>query len=128
MPTRSPAARASCVTSRSMARMPPRARRSCVRRGRLAMRIHTLIVAAALLLASRTGLAQTPAPPASLPSVPGPTAPSFGTVDFGVRGTGTDQDTARYERYRDLRTGAASRFTFAKETASYAANANAFNV
>src|SRR5580765_2824919 len=92
------------------------------------MRIRIITFTATLLLASRVGLAQTPAAPASQPSVPAPTAPPVGTVDFGFRGTDTDADSARYERYRDLRTGAASRFTFTKETGSYFADANAFNV
>ena len=42
--------------------------------------------------------------------------PSPGSIDFGFRGTDTDVDDARYERYRDLRNGAASLFEFGKET------------
>jgi hypothetical protein len=100
------------------------------------MRIRTFAFCAALLLAPRVihaqppwlSTGQTPAPPASQPSVPETTAPERGLFDFGYRGTDTDDDEARYERYRDLRNGAASRFTFAQETTSYAASANAFNI
>ena len=49
-------------------------------------------------------------------------------MDFGFRGTGTDLDEARYERYRDLRSGAASLFQVGKETPSYFLDASAFNV
>jgi MtrB/PioB family decaheme-associated outer membrane protein len=87
-----------------------------------------LRAAAVLLLGAGTALAQTPASPATQPAAPGPTAPTLGTLDFGFRGTDADVDEARYERYRDLRTGAASRFTFAKETTSYAVDAGAFNL
>jgi MtrB/PioB family decaheme-associated outer membrane protein len=85
--------------------------------------------AGVLLLASRVAVAQTaPQPPLQPPTAPGPTVPSLGSVDFGFRGTGTDVDEAQYERYRDLRSGAASRFLIGKETASYYVNASAFNV
>jgi hypothetical protein len=65
------------------------------------------------------GTAQTPAkPPPQPPAAPATAVPSLGSIDFGFRGTETDVDEARYERYRDLRNGAASRFLFGKETAT----------
>jgi MtrB/PioB family decaheme-associated outer membrane protein len=93
------------------------------------MRNKLTIGAGVLLLGSRIVTAQTtPKPPVQPPAAPGATAPSIGTVDFGFRGTTTDEDTARYERYRDLRSGAASLFQVRNETASYFVNASAFNI
>ena len=88
-----------------------------------------LISATVLLLASRIATAQTPPKPQpQQPTAPGPTVPSLGSIDFGFRGTDTEIDAAQYERYRDLRTGAASLFHLGKETASYFVNASAYNI
>jgi MtrB/PioB family decaheme-associated outer membrane protein len=93
------------------------------------MRTRLLIGIATLLLCSRIGMAQTPAkPPPQAPAPPAAIVPSLGSIDFGFRGTGTDVDEARYERYRDLRTGAASRFQVGKETPTYWVDAKAFNI
>ena len=88
-----------------------------------------MLGAGVLLLSSRLMMAQTgQKPPIQPPAAPGPTVPSLGSIDFGFRGTDTDIDGARYERYRDLRNGAASRFLYAKETSSYFVDAGAFNI
>ena len=93
------------------------------------MRSRLMIGAGVLLLASRMAMAQTaPKPQPQAPAAPGPTVPSLGSIDFGFRGTDTDLDAAQYERYRDLRSGAASLFALGKETASYFFDASAFNV
>ncbi len=91
------------------------------------MRTTLLTLAAALLLLPVTAGAQAPQGPATQPAqaVAGPVAASAsgwtGTVDFGAQVTGTDGDEARYERFRDMRTGpfsslgvsrATDRFTF----------------
>jgi MtrB/PioB family decaheme-associated outer membrane protein len=88
-----------------------------------------MIGAGVLLLSSRLVSAQTgQKPPVQAPAAPGPTVPSLGSIDFGFRGTDTDVDGAQYERYRDLRNGAASRFLYRNETPSYFVDASAFNV
>ena len=93
------------------------------------MRSRLMIGAGVLLLVSRMAIAQTaPKPQPQAPAAPGPTVPSLGSIDFGFRGTDTDLDDARYERYRDLRNGAASLFQLGKETPSYFFNASAYNV
>jgi MtrB/PioB family decaheme-associated outer membrane protein len=93
------------------------------------MRNSLLIGVGVLLLGSRLATAQTtPKPQVQPPAVPGPTAPLLGMIDFGFRGTTTDEDGDRYERYRDLRNGAASLFHFGKETSTYFADASAFNI
>ncbi len=93
------------------------------------MRTRLLIGTAALLLCSRVATAQAPAkPPPQAPASPAAIVPSLGAIDFGFRGTETDLDGARYERYRDLRSGAASRFLFGKETEKYFFDASATNV
>jgi MtrB/PioB family decaheme-associated outer membrane protein len=93
------------------------------------MRTRLMVSAAMLLFCSQIAAAQTaPKPQVQPPVAPGPTVPSVGTIDFGFRGTSTDLDAARLERYRDLRTGAASLFQVGKETASYFVDASAFNI
>jgi MtrB/PioB family decaheme-associated outer membrane protein len=71
-----------------------------------------MIPAAALALVSSAPVkAQTPQPPdASI--LDGLT----GDADVGARVEGTTGDEARYERYRDLRSGVFSRVTFGKDT------------
>jgi MtrB/PioB family decaheme-associated outer membrane protein len=92
------------------------------------MRRGLLIGAGVLLLASAAAAQTAPAKPPQAPAAPQPTVPGLGSIDFGFRGTDTDVDTSRYERYRDLRSGAASLFEFTKETATYFADAGASNV
>jgi MtrB/PioB family decaheme-associated outer membrane protein len=90
----------------------------------MAMRNNVTVLAAALLLAS-FGIAQAQTPPTKpLP----PTTPSTGIFDFGYRGTSTDGDAARYERFRDLRSGATTFFEMGKTTNRYQLTALAANV
>lgn len=86
------------------------------------MRIRTLILTAALVLAS-AGLvmAQQEAPGGAKPS-------TTGTVDIGFRATSTTGDEARYERYRDTRNGAFTNISFGKETADYLFTLEAQNI
>ena len=51
-----------------------------------------------------------------------------GSIDLGFRGTNTTGDAARYERYRDLRSGSWSRLTFDKTSDSYLFGARAQNI
>jgi MtrB/PioB family decaheme-associated outer membrane protein len=86
------------------------------------MRNRVIIAAAALLLASAThAQAQQPA------SQNGVT-PQMGSIDFGARLTSTSGDEARYERYRDLRSGVYSHITFEKSSESYRFDAYAENI
>ncbi len=89
------------------------------------MRIRTMMATGALLLASvnLAGAQQTPSTP-----TPAADEAVTGTVDVGVRSTSTTGDAARYERYRDLRSGMASRIHFGKTTDQYMWNATAENV
>ena len=59
--------------------------------------------------------------------VPAPGIPTTGLFDVGFRGTNTDGDEARYERYRDLRNGAATFFSMGQTTDVYRFNANFSN-
>jgi MtrB/PioB family decaheme-associated outer membrane protein len=85
-----------------------------------------LIVAAALVLASRPSLAQVPQPSAS--QAPGPTLPYTGTLDVGGLVTATDGDEARYERYRDTRDGVYSSFNIHRTSGSYVFDADASHI
>jgi MtrB/PioB family decaheme-associated outer membrane protein len=96
------------------------------------MRNRLTLVTAALLLASATlAAAQTEAKktttPATAPAVTEAT-PSLGTIDFGFRATSTTGDEARYERYRDLRTGANINFDINKSGASSILSLSGSNV
>jgi len=51
-----------------------------------------------------------------------------GTLELGYRGTPTTGDDARFQRYRDLRSGAAVKFSLGKETDTMAYEFNAANV
>ena len=77
----------------------------------------------ALLAAVHPAYAQDP------PTKPEPPAdiPTTGLFDVGFRGTSTDGDEARFERYRDLRNGAATFFTIGKNTDQYRFNAGFSN-
>jgi MtrB/PioB family decaheme-associated outer membrane protein len=68
------------------------------------MRVSRFVSILALTLVPATVAAQTPAAPAA-PQAAESTTPWNGTVDFGVRGTATTGDAARYERYRDMGNG-----------------------
>jgi MtrB/PioB family decaheme-associated outer membrane protein len=85
-----------------------------------------MILTAALVLASATmGMAQQqPADAASGAGVP----PSLGSIEVGARVTSTSGDEARYERYRDLRSGVPSNLYWGKETAAYLFNVKAENI
>jgi len=86
------------------------------------MRTRLIVSITALLLASATYTrAQQPAPEP-------PDIGSIGVVDFGYRGTTTDGDAARLQRYRDLRDGAASQILLQKNTDVYMFNARAANI
>ncbi len=88
------------------------------------MRNRLSVMTAALLLAS-VGMAQAQTPPTKPPA---PTTPSVGFFDVGYRGTSTDGDAARYERYRDLRDGATTLFQMAKSSDRYRFAAKAENI
>src|SRR4026207_301404 len=102
------------------------------------MRTRTMILTGALLLvfsgAARAQQEQaTPVsttPSATPPPAPTtPIAPKLGTIDFGYRGQDVTGDSARYQRYRDLRDGGyIDRFRFNKETESWVFGAYATNV
>jgi MtrB/PioB family decaheme-associated outer membrane protein len=81
---------------------------------------------AALLLASRAGIAQTPQPPQNQPPAPSPLF--TGSVDVGGLFTSTDGDEARFERYRDTRDGLFSGFQLNRESGTYFFNATASHV
>jgi MtrB/PioB family decaheme-associated outer membrane protein len=91
------------------------------------MRTRLTIPTAALLLAS-ANLALAQATPQTQTTTPAAVSPVTGTIDFGVRGTTTNGDEARYERYRDLRSGANMNLQLGREGASYAFDAMARNI
>jgi len=89
------------------------------------MRNRVMILTAALLLASATaGMAQQKPAEAAAAS----TSPTSGTIDFGFRATSSSGDEARYERYRDLRSGAYTNIVFGKETQEYLFDVAAKNI
>jgi len=74
------------------------------------MRIRLTLATSALVLAC-AGLSRAQTPAADGVSLFG----LKGTIDFGFRGTDYDGDGARYERYRDLRSGVFSRIVLGDE-------------
>ena len=91
----------------------------------------TAAAAALVLSLSPPAAGQAAGPPAGQQGKPAPAEappPPSGTVDVGLRGTTVDGDEARYERYRDLRTGANVNFRFARETDSDALGVSARNI
>lgn len=77
------------------------------------MRMRLTLTTGALVIACAGASQAQQAPPAAS----GPTLFGLkGTVDFGFRGTSTDGDAARYERYQDLRSGVFSRVVLGDET------------
>src|SRR5512141_2132659 len=87
-----------------------------------AMRNRLMIGAAALVLASATFAGAQDKPQQQT------AAPSNGAIEVGGRFTSTRGDTARYERYRDLRNGANVNLLFNKETDNWSFQAKATNV
>lgn len=101
-----------------------------------------LLTAASLLMASARAFAQDPLPPQTLPMAgatstasgtqsPPPTAQPpgvHGTVDFGAMGTSTDGDEARFERYRDTRSGAYTNLFLNYGSPSWIVNAGASHI
>jgi hypothetical protein len=86
------------------------------------MRNRLMIGTAALLLASATfAWAQSASQQETTP-------PSNGSVDVGGRFTSTSGDAARYERYRDLRSGVNANVVFNKETENWLFNVKASNI
>ena len=88
------------------------------------MRNKLVVTGAALLLASASvARAQTP------PTKPAPPdVPSQGLFDVGVRFGDVDGDEARFERYRDLRPGAATLLEWNRNTDQYRFNFGATNI
>src|SRR5512133_1430181 len=88
------------------------------------MRNRLMIGTAARLLASATvALAQQ-----GKPQEQTTTPPSSGSVDIGGRFTSTSGDEARYERYRDLRSGVNANVIFNKETDNWAFDVKGTNI
>ena len=92
------------------------------------MRIKVILTTGALVLACASlSSAQSSAQQASADS--GPTLFGLrGTIDFGFRTTGDEGDAARYERYRDLRSGVFSKITLGSTSDSRMVDVNAFNI
>lgn len=96
------------------------------------MRIRIFVlISAVLLISSGVGMAQeapqTPTPGRSSSSAF--MSPKVGRVDFGFRASTIDGDTAKFQRYRDLRDGAyLDAFRFEKEQENWVFNAAADNV
>ena len=90
------------------------------------MRTRLLMLSAALVLASGPGEAQTP----PVPLAPAQAAPPLltGAVDFGGVLTATDGDGARYERYRDDRSGVYSNIRLNRDGGSYLFDAAASQI
>ena len=86
------------------------------------MRNRLMIGAAALLLASATSARAQSTPQQET------TPPSNGVVDIGGRFTSASGDEARYERYRDLRSGVNANVVFNKETENWMFNVKASNI
>jgi hypothetical protein len=88
----------------------------------IAMRNRLMIGTAALLLASATFAWAQSTPQEQT------TTPSNGSVDVGGRFTSTSGDAARYERYRDLRSGVNANLLFNKETDNWTFAVKAANI
>ncbi len=95
------------------------------------MRNRLTLTTAALLLASASLVfAQQPAPkPADTqPATSAVTVPWSGTIDFGFRPDMSSGNVAQYERYRDVKDGAFTRFDIKREGESYLFTAGARNI
>jgi len=86
---------------------------------------NTLVVTIAALLLASANLAQAQTPPTK-PAPPD--VPSQGLFDVGVRFGDTDGDEARFERYRDLRPGAATLLEWTRNTEKYRFDLGASNI
>jgi MtrB/PioB family decaheme-associated outer membrane protein len=89
------------------------------------MRTRLIVLTAALLLAS-AGLARAQAQ--QTPTEPAPTLPFTGWVDFGPRISSTSGDAARFERYRDLRSGVNTNAVLSQERSDYTLGFKAENI
>ena len=90
------------------------------------MRIRLILTTGALVLACAS-LSTAQTTQASADS--GPTLFGLkGTIDFGYRGTSDEGDGARYERYRDLRSGLFTRINLGAESATRLVDVNLFNI
>ena len=88
------------------------------------MRIRLTIALAALWLASASfAWAQPKAEPAAAPG-----DGLIGSLDVGFRSLSTTGDTARYERYQDLRQGLYTQLSFVKDTNQYKFAVRADNI
>jgi MtrB/PioB family decaheme-associated outer membrane protein len=96
------------------------------------MRNRLTTITAALVLASANFVfaQQQPAPkPADTqPATSTVAVPWTGTIDFGVRPDMSSGNIAQYERFRDLKDGAYTRFDIKREGETYLFNAGARNV
>ncbi len=95
------------------------------------MRNRLTTTTAALLLASASLVfAQQPAPkPADTqPATSAVTVPWTGTLDFGFRPDMSSGNVAQYERYRDLKDGAFTRFDITRQGDAYLFTAGARNI
>ena len=96
------------------------------------MRNRLTIVTAALLLASANLVfaqqQQAPKPADTTPANAPVAMPWTGTIDFGFRPDMSSGNVAQYERFRDVRDGAFTRFTVSREGDSYLFNAGARNI
>lgn len=86
------------------------------------MRTISVVTVAALLATAFHAGAQTPPTKPEPPNVP-----SLGELDLGFRAGTADGDDARFERYRDLREGAASFFQVKRHAEKYRFEGSAFN-
>jgi len=91
------------------------------------MRIKISVFTVALLAAASMAWAQGTTPTATPTPTP-ITKLGAGFVDFGYRGTSVDGAEARYERYRDTRSGAYSFVTFDKKNEDVAYEITASNI
>src|SRR5512136_2179570 len=95
------------------------------------MRNRFMIVTAALLLASASLASAQEKPVPQQTQQTGQTVSTGtneGVIDIAGRFTSTSGDEARYERYRDLRTGVNANFFYSKKTDDYIFNVTAQNI
>jgi hypothetical protein len=86
------------------------------------MRNRLMIGTAALLLASATVALAQGKPQEQT------TSPSSGSIDIGGRFTSTSGDEARYERYRDLRSGANVNLFYTRDTENWSFDVKGTNI
>ena len=89
----------------------------------------TTITVALLLASANFAFAQQQAPkPADTTPASTTAVPWTGTIDFGIRPDMSSGNVAQYERYRDLRDGAFTRFDVKREGESYLFSGGARNI